>query len=385
MLRALAILAAALAACVACGPARPPATGPGSPWLALADIAELIDPKVKDRPAWAQAVSDALSATGQAVDPPSVCAVLATIAQESTFQEDPVVPGLARLVEGRLERYRGKLGPLGRPVFARLLGGHSPGDPRPFQERLRKVRTERDLDRVFRDLLAHYQSGHPAAFEAATLAGKLWSLDSLAELNPITTAGPMQVSVRFAETWAREHGGDSAGVREALYTRAGGVLYGTARLFGHRAGYPKMIFRFADYNAGVYASRNAAVQAQLSRLVGMPLARDGDLQRYEKDGAPSDEESQTLKALQVFRTRHAPQLSEDQLRDDVGLEKTFAFEATASYRALVAAFTARLGRADYAVLPDVTLDSPKLSRKLSTAWFAESVDRRYQACLAAAD
>jgi len=191
--------------------------------------------------------------------------------------------------------------------------------------------------------------------------------------------------VHFAETWAREHGGDPAGVREALYTRAGGVLYGTARLFGHRAGYAKMIFRFADYNAGIYASRNAALQAQLSRLVGVPLARDGDLQRYEKDGSPSDEDSQTLKALQLFRTRHASQLSQDQLHDDVGLEKTFAFEATATYRALVAAFAARLGRAEYAALPDVTLESPKISRKLSTAWFAESVDRRYQACLAGAD
>jgi hypothetical protein len=385
MLRALAILAAALAACVACGRARPPATGPGAPRLAPADIAELIDPKVRDRPAWAQAVADALSATGQEIDPPSVCAVLAIIGQESTFQEDPVVPGLARLVEARLERHRSKLGPLGRPVFARLLGGHAPSDPRPFDERLRKVRTERDLDRVFRDLLAHYHSSHPAAFEAATLAGKLFDLESLAELNPVTTAGPMQVSVRFAETWAKEHHGDTASVREALYTRAGGVLYGTARLFGHRAAYPKMSFRFADYNAGVDASRNAALQAQLSRLVGVPLAQDGDLQRYEKDGTPSDDDSQTLKALRLFRERHAPQLSPDQLREDVGLEKTFAFEATATYRALVAAFTTRLGHAEYAVLPDVTLDSPKISRKLSTAWFAQSVDRRYQACLSAAD
>jgi hypothetical protein len=379
---ALTLLIAALV--WGCGRAHPPATGPATQQLGPPEIAALIPERVKEPAAWAQAVSDALRANNLEADPASVCAVLAIIGQESTFQEDPVVPGLARLVEARLERHRAKLGPLGRPVFARLLGGHAPADPRSFEERLHKVRTERDLDRVFRDLLSFYESSHPAAFEAATLAGKLFDLESLTELNPVTTAGPMQVSVRFAETWAREHGGDTAAVREALYTRAGGVLYGTARLFGHRAGYPKMIFRFADYNAGVYASRNAAVQAQLSRLLGVPLARDGDLQRYQKDGRPSDEDSQTLKALLLFRTRHAPQLSEDQLREDVGLEKTFAFEATATYRALAGAFTARLGHADYAALPDVTLDSPKLSRKLSTAWFAESVDRRYQTCLSAA-
>jgi hypothetical protein len=367
-----------------CRPARTPQTPGAVPRLEPSAIAALIDRRVRDRDAWGQAVSDALRATGQPADPSSVCAVLAIIGQESGFQEDPVVPGLARLVEARLEHYRSKLGPLGKPVFSRLLEGHAPYDPRPFEERLKKVRTERDLDRVFRDLLAHYESGHPAAFEAATLAGKLFDVESLAELNPITTCGPMQVSVRFAEGWAREHGRPTGEVREALYTRAGGVLYGTARLFGHQAGYARMIFRFADYNAGVYTSRNAALQAQVSQLLGTPLARDGDLLRYEKDGRPSDDDSQTLKALLAFRERFAAALSEDQLRDDVRLEKTFAFEATATWKALVSVFASKLGHAEYAILPDVALESPKMSRKLSTAWFAESVDRKYQSCLAAA-
>jgi hypothetical protein len=367
-----------------CGPARGPVTPGGAPELRPSDIAALIDPHMKDREAWGQAVAEALRASALPADPPSVCAVLAIIGQESTFQEDPVVPGLAKLVEARLERHRSKLGPLGKPVFSRLLAGHSARDPRSFEERLRKVRTERDLDRVFRDLLAHYESEHAAAFEAATLAGKLFDLESLAELNPITTAGPMQVSVRFAEQWARDHGRKPEEVREALYTRNGGVLYGTARLFGHRAGYAKMIFRFADYNAGVYTSRNAALQAQLGKLLGKSLALDGDLLRYEKDGSPSDDDSQTLKALRAWRAQFAPKLDEDQLEDDVRLEKTEGFEATATWKALVASFTAKLGHAEYAILPEVTLESPKMTRKLSTAWFAQSVDRRYQACLAAA-
>jgi hypothetical protein len=360
---------------------RPSVPAPRPASLGAADIAALIDPHVRDRAAWGQAVADALAATRLPPDRPSACAVLAVIGQESGFQEDPVVPGLARLVEARLESYRSKLGPLGRPLFARLLAGHSPSDPRSFEERLHHVRTERDLDRVFRDLLADYQNDHPAAFEAATLAGKLFDLESLSDLDPITTAGPMQVSVRFAETWARDHG-RNPDVREALYTRAGGVLYGTARLFTHEAGYAKMIFRFADYNAGVYTSRNAAFQQQLGKLMGVALAPDGDLLRYRKDGSPSDDDSKTLQALRTFRERLAPTISEDQVEADALKEKTLAFERTATYQAVKAAYATRVGPPEYAVLPDVVLESPKMTRKLSTAWFAQSVDRRFEACLA---
>jgi hypothetical protein len=375
-----------LVACLlGCGATRTPGVGvPGERPLDPGQIAALIDPHVKGRQEWGQAVADALRGNDLPGDPPSVCAVLAIVAQESGFQEDPVVPGLARLVESRLERYRSKLGPLGKPLFARLLDGKVPPDPRTFAERLQKVRTERDLDRVFRDLLVYYQSSHGLAYEAATLAGKLFDLGSLAELNPITTAGPMQVSVRFAEDWAREHHADVAGVREALYTRTGGVYYGTARLFAHRANYPKMIFRFADYNAGVYTSRNAAVQSQVARLTERKLALDGDLLRYDKDGKPSDEDSQSLAALLAFREARAPELSEDRLRADLQTEKTYAFEATATWRAVKGAYLGRFGAPDYAILPDVVLESPKMTRKLSTAWFAQSVDRRYQACLSAA-
>jgi hypothetical protein len=378
---ALASLLALSASCFGRQGGAPPPEKP--PPLSAAAVTALIPPRVKDRSAWAQAVLDALAANDLEADASAVCSVLAIIGQESGFQEDPVVPGLARVVETRLASYQDRMGPLGKPIVRRLLSARSPDNPRSFEERLHTVRTERDLDLVFRDMLVYYQANHSILFDAVSLAGKLFDISTLAELNPITTAGPMQVSVQFSERWAHDHGADPTRVRDSLYTRQGGVYYGTARLFGYQASYDRMLFRFADYNAGVYTSRNAALQAQLSRLVGTPLARDGDLLSYGKDGQPKDEDTHSLQALFAFRDRRRPDLSDRRLRADVAQEKTFTFETTETYQAIKTA-AATLGPPDYAILPDVTIDSPKLSRKRSTAWFAESVDRRYHTCLTSA-
>jgi hypothetical protein len=354
--------------------------------LTAPEIAALIPDRVRDRSAWSEAIHDALVANEVAVDRSSACVVIAIIGQESGFQENPVVPGLARMVGARIDRYKAKLGPIGEPLFERLLAGRAPDDARSFRQRLDTLRTERDVDVLFRDLLAYYEVNHPAIFKALRWAGKLADLEDLGDLNPITTAGSMQVSVRFAEEWARTRkrsAGPPAGVRDALYTRAGGVYYGTARLLAHPVRYDRPLFRFADYNAGLYASRNAALQAQLSSLTGRPLALDGDLLSYEKNGEPRDQPSESSRVVEIFARRFAPWLPASSIRHDLLTEKTIAFEDTETYRAIKDAAEKRGGHPpEYATLPQVALTSPKLSRPLSTAWFAQAVDRRYQACFA---
>ena len=353
-----------------------PPTEPPAP-LTAAEIADRIPTQARDRGGWGEAIANALAANQLPLERLSACAVIAVIAQESGFDADPAVPGLAAIAAARIDRYKAKLGPLGEPLFDRLLSGRAPDDARSFRQRLAGLRTERDADVLFRDLLAYHEVNHPALFTAAEWAGKLTDLDGLADLNPITTAGSMQVSVRFAEEWARAHKGKTAtpaSVRDALYTRLGGVYYGTARLLAYPAQYDRALFRFADYNAGLYASRNAAIQAQLSRLTGRKLVLDGDLLAYDRRGRPNDEASESERAVQVFAQRYAPQLSDSDIRRDLLGEKTIGFEETGTYRAIQAV-------ADYAILPQVAITSPKLKGTRSTAWYAQSVDRRYQTCV----
>jgi len=357
------------------------------PPLTASGIAALLPDQVRDRAAWGDAIARALAANELPLERASACAVVAVIAQESGFAADPSVPGLAAIAAARIDRYKARLGPFGDPLFERLLSGRAPDDPRSFRQRLAGLRTERDADLLFRDLLAYYEVNHPTLYTAAEWAGKLNDPDGLAALNPITTAGSMQVSVRFAEDWARAHKGKTAtpaSVRDALYTRPGGVYYGTARLLSYPVRYDSALFRFADYNAGLYASRNAAIQAQLSRLTGRKLTLDGDLLSYDRSGQPKDDQSESERAVQAFAQRFAPRLSAGDIRRDLLVEKTLVFEETETYQAIQTVALQKGGHAEYATLPQVAVSSPKMKGTRSTAWFAQSVDRRYQACVSRA-
>ncbi len=160
------------------------------------------------------------------------------------------------------------------------------------------------------------------------------------------------------------------------------MRFGTARLFEHAADYDDPKYRFADFNAGVWASRNAAIQAQVSNLTGIDIALDGDFLRYDKDGTPSAKESNTMRVVLVFRDRMAPELSERQVRRDLRQEKTAAFDDTPTVRAIRAAWEAKHGRdAATAWMPMVELISPKMQSGRTTKWFADNVKRRYDACV----
>lgn len=378
-----------VASMVGCAHSPPAPTAPAPRVVTVDEVVRAIPATVKvrtDREGWATDIVDAIRRTGKEPTTERACAVVAIIGQESGFQADPAVQNLPRIVRDGLEEKLAPLGPLAAPALAAMLEGSTPGSSTTFRERLDKLKTERDLDRLFRDLAAAYRAEAPGTFAVASALSLLLGKGSFADLNPVTTAGSMQVKVPFAREVADRDADrdgsaslDDDDLRELLYTRAGGVRFGTARLIGYVAHYDDIRFRFADYNAGVYASRNAAVQTMLSDLTGITLVPDGDVLAWDTDGDIKDLETNTLRALLAFGETHG--LSSWTVRSDAKKEKTAAFEETKTFAAIRTAWTSQTGKeAPWARIPEVSLSSPKLSKPRTTAWFAQSVVARYDAC-----
>jgi hypothetical protein len=156
------------------------------------------------------------------------------------------------------------------------------------------------------------------------------------------------------------------------------MYFGIAHLLGYEAPYQQPIYRFADFNAGRYASRNAAFQSALSIVSGVPLVLDGDLlpPRTASDAPPGETESAALTLVQRFN------MSASSIRRDLERGDELDFERTRLYERVFARADQLQGRAvPRAVIPTIALKSPKFTRKLTTEWFARRVDDRYQRCL----
>ncbi|MBK7847293.1 MAG: DUF1615 family protein [Zoogloea sp.] len=168
-------------------------------------------------------------------------------------------------------------------------------------------------------------------------------------------------------------------VRDEVFTRRGGMYFGIAILLDYPAPYSRPLYRFADFNAGRYSSRNAAFQDAVAKLTGQALALDGDLLCYA-DGVPAAEPSATLAALQGLAGQLG--LSRSEMQRDLRLEKTARFSGTPLYSKIFALADNRTGtRLPRETMPRIDLKSPKIQRKLTTAWFAERVDARHRTCL----
>lgn len=337
----------------------PTAPGPQrSPAEVRAELLRLLPASLADRQGWAADIQTAFSA--QRLDPSTenLCAVLAVAEQESTFRVDPPVPGLGRIAREEIDR-RAARAYVPQLLVRTALSLQSPTG-KTYADRLDGARTERELSLIFEDFIA-----------MVPLGGQLFG-----RFNPVRTGGPMQVSIEFAEAHARDYPYERQGsIRHEVFSRRGGLYFGTAHLLGYPVDYPSPLYRFADFNAGWYASRNAAFQSAVSRATGVKLALDGDL---VVPGSRAMGETERA----VNRLAPALGMSDIAIRHDLEAGDSAEFAATDLYAKVYALAERKAGRTlPRAVLPGITLESPKITRTLTTAWFALRVEERWQRCL----
>jgi len=359
-------LAAALVVGGCAGGPSAPEVSELRPSEARALIARALPPNTPDRNGWAVDIYAAFSALRIAPSPDNLCAAIAVAEQESGLRVDPPVPGLAALAWREIDRQAERAGVPSLIVRGALQLSSPTG--KTYAERIDAARTEQDLSRTFEDFIGMVPMGRRL----------------FAGYNPVHTAGPMQVSIAYAEKHAAAKPYPyplDGSIRHEIFTRRGGMYFGIAHLLDYPAHYDKLLYRFADFNAGHYASRNAAFQNAVSVASGIPLALDGDLVRI-KDASEKGA-GETELATRVVGARLG--ISEANVRRalEQGLDEDF--ERSKLY-SQVFALAESLERKPLprAVVPKISLQSPKITRKLTTEWFASRVDERHRRCLARA-
>ena len=360
----VAACASIVAGCATHSPLQEPVIRPAE---VRSRIANLLPAKISDRQGWAADIQAAFAALEISPGNENICAALAVTEQESTFTADPTVPNLATIARNEIDK-RAASHHIPKFAVSAALKLTSPNGKR-YDERLAGIHTERELSLIYEDLIA-----------SVPLGKRLF-----ADANPVRTGGPMQVSVDFAEEHAKDHGypypiKDS--VRREVFTRRGGVYFGIAHLLGYAVDYDRMIYRFADFNAGFYASRNAAFQQAVSLATGIALAFDGDLVLYDKalDGSGIGTTERAVRAL-----AKPLDMSDSRIRRDLEKGDSEDFDNTRLYRGVFEISEKSERRAlPRAIIPRITLESPKITRKLTTEWFAKRVDDRYRRCLSKA-
>ncbi len=352
-----------------------------SPELSIAETTKLIQKarsSAVDPRGWAIDLLDVLRVHSLPQSRENICSSIAIIDQESNFVSDPAVAGLGALAEKALRSKADRVPVLGRMALQFLETTPSPNDS--YLERIRSARTERDLDMTYRRMVE--DASNKASLSLVVQSGLLNQL--IEDRNDINTIGSMQVSVKFAVEnakqgrWLPMSLKDIYAVRDELYTRRGGMYYGVLQLLGYESGYNRKIFRFADFNAGRYASRNAAFQTLISTLSNIKLTKDGDLLLYDKNQIALKATSQSEKALRSLISARHLNIDEKQLRADLLKEKTAQFAATQTYYSVR---NLAKNPVAFAVVPSIELSSPKIRHHMTTRKFAENVERRYQRCM----
>jgi hypothetical protein len=349
-------LAALLSSCAGERPFTPSV----SPENARELIARALPRSVTDRVGWATDIHAGFTVLAIEPSQDNVCAVVSVIEQESGFRVDPPVPNLPAIAWREIDQRAAHAGVPRMLVHGVLELSSRTG--RSYSERIDTAKTEKELSDIFEDFIAAVPMGR-------TL---------FADHNPIRTRGPMQVHIAFAERYAAAKSYPypvKTSIADEVFTRRGGIYFGIAHLLDYRAPYDRYLYRFADFNAGQYASRNAAFQSAVTLASGIPLAADGALLPHDGGQAPGATEL----AVRSLGVRLG--MDDGAIRTALQQGRTEEFERSTLYRRVFALAEQFETAPPHAGVPQIDLHGPKISRKLTTEWYANRVNDRFLRCL----
>jgi hypothetical protein len=327
-----------------------------------ANIARSLPRTVPDRAGWAGDIRAAFTVLDINATRENTCAVAAVIEQESGFRVDPVIPDLPAIAWREIDRRSEAAGVPRVVVHTALQLKSSTG--RSYGDRIDRARTEKDLSDIYEDFIG-----------AVPMGSSLF-----ADRNPVRTRGPMQVNIAFAEQFAAARPYPypvKSTIADEVFTRRGSVYFGVAHLLAYSAPYDSYVYRFADFNAGQYASRNAAFQSAVSRASGVSITPDGALIPH---GGDADSPGNTELAIRALGKRL--DLGDSAIHKALEQGKEEDFARTQLYRRIFALAEQAEGHPlPRALLPQIQLHGPKIARRLTTQWYAGRVDQRFKRCL----
>jgi hypothetical protein len=328
-------------------------------------VEELLPARLGDRRGWAEDMYAAMTALRVEPTAENVCAVIAIIEQESSFRVDPSIPGpagagAARARQAARARWRTQGGG-GVGAQARLVG-------RPYLLPTARRRDDRATP-----------LGHVRGFRQPRAARQvaLRRAEPGAQRRPDAGEHRFRATLRSFQPLSLRCAGS---IRTRCSPAGGGLYFGIAHLFDYDAPYDDLRYRFADYNAGRYASRNAAFQKAVGELAGAALELDGDLVRFEQ-GKPTREVSRTEAAVRTLAGHF--EMTNAEVRGDLELGQSAEFERSRLYLSVFTMVDGVLGRrAPRAVVPMIVVESFKTPRRLTSYGYAMRVSERHKACMA---
>lgn len=343
---------------------RPGAEAPAIPALqAREQIERSIPAGVADRDGWVSDMYASFDLLAVAPTREHICAVVAEIEQESGFRVDPVIPHLGSIAWAEIDR-RAQSASIPPALVHSVLQLKSPSG-RSYADRIDSARTEHELSDILEDFTGSLPLGR-------TL---------FASWNPIRTRGPMQVNIAFAQKFAQDRPYPypvAISVADEVFTRRGSLYFGIAHLLDYQAPYDHYLYRFADFNAGQYASRNAAFQSALGIASHQALLADGALLPGAREGHAAGDTEMAAHAI-AGRLK----LDDAEIHDALEQGRSANFEKTALYQRVFALANRVSGRTlPAAVVPRIKLQGPKITRALTTDWYAHRVNERFESCLA---